>query len=116
RNRRAVGDSVGHRQVARGGSEEDHRERTRGMTRRLDGLIDATARQLTEGEPAADLSARVVARLDQRRRPRWRLWSGGLLALAAAAGVFVAALRPSIQAPATSHPATTVTPRVENEA
>ena len=65
----------------------------------FDQFIDLTARQMTDADPSAELSSRVLARLDDRR-PRWWLWTGGLLAAATAAIALVMMLRPSASAPA----------------
>ena len=57
---------------------------------RIDAAIDAVARHMTEGAPGADLRARVIARI-RERRPVWRSpWVLSPLALAAVLLVGVA--------------------------
>jgi hypothetical protein len=57
---------------------------------RIDAAIDAVARHMTEGAPGADLRARVIARI-RERRPVWRsAWVLSPLALAAVVLVAVA--------------------------
>jgi hypothetical protein len=57
---------------------------------RIDAAINAVARHLTEGAPGADLRARVIARI-RERRPVWRSpWVLSPLALAAVLLVAVA--------------------------
>jgi hypothetical protein len=57
--------------------------------RRIDAAIDAVARNMTEGAPASDFNARVLARIHERR-PRWR--SPWVLSPLAAAAILLLVL------------------------
>jgi hypothetical protein len=64
---------------------------------RLDRVIDEVARQMTEGQPPADLRARIVARLDAGDRPRRFLpavWALSPVAVAAAIVLAIFVARP----------------------
>jgi hypothetical protein len=57
---------------------------------RIDALIDDVAGRMTEGTPAADFTARVLQRIDERQpRLRWR-WVWVAAPLAAAAVILIA--------------------------
>jgi hypothetical protein len=69
---------------------------------RLDSVIDAVAREMTEFEPSASMRARVIERIEQGRRhpshlvPRWA-WTGAAAAvlLAVATAIWVAGPAPA---------------------
>jgi hypothetical protein len=75
-----------------------HHERRPVDDERLDSVIDAVAREMTEFEPSGALRAHVFERIEQRRRrpfpaiPRWA-WAGSaaLLVLAVATAVWITA-------------------------
>ena len=67
----------------------------------LEALIDAVARQMTEGEPSGALRARVLDEMAQDRRralavPRWA-WAGAAAAILVAVATSVWLVRPAPQ-------------------